>query len=264
MRRCRETPDCWMSTASTSTCTARSPAPSVSTIRRRVESARTSNTTDSTRDIYTCVYIHFSALLDVSQAPCGPHGAGFRFENGRPPRAQGSCRVPPSLGTEGDAMERAKRGKEAAVASQSVEERLVRGLNLNLANMTSLATAYKQAHWNLQGPGFAQLHELFDRFADQTREFADLVAERAVQLHGTSHGTIEGAVKETTLPAFPLDEHREGLLLKALVDRAGVAIAEIRRGIDRSEEDLPTQDVYIEIARGLEKQEWMLRSHLTG
>jgi len=43
-----------------------------------------------------------------------------------------------------------------------------------------------------------------------------------------------------------------------------VAISEIRRGIDGSEEDLPTQDVYIEIARGLEKQEWMLRSHLTG
>src|SRR5438445_8239990 len=263
MRRCRETPDCWMSTASTSTCTARSPAPSVSTIRRRVESARTSNTTDSTRDVYTCVYIHFSAFLDVSQAPCVPYGAGFRFEK-RP--STSSTRLMPSsafTGTEGDAMERAKRGKEAAVASQSVEERLVRGLNLNLANMTSLATAYKQAHWNLQGPGFAQLHELFDRFADQTREYADLVAERAVQLHGTSHGTIEGAVKETTLSPFPLDEHRQDLLVTALADRANAAIVEIRHGIDGSEGDLPTQDVYIEIARGLEKQEWMLRSHLT-
>jgi len=49
----------------------------------------------------------------------------------------------------------------------------------------------------------------------------------------------------------------------ALVDRANAAIVEIRHGIDGSEGDLPTQDVYIEIARGLEKQEWMLRSHLT-
>jgi len=161
-------------------------------------------------------------------------------------------------------MERTKRGKEGAGVDRNVQERLARGLNLNLANMTSLATAYKQAHWNIQGSGFAQLHELFDRFADQAREYADLVAERAVQLHGTSHGTIEGAVKETTLPPFPLDEHRENLLLRALVERANVAIAEIRRGIDGSEDDLPTQDVYIEIARGLEKQEWMLRSHLTG
>lgn len=147
--------------------------------------------------------------------------------------------------------------------NRNARDRLVRGLNLNLANMTSLATAYKQAHWNLQGPGFAQLHELFDRFADQTREYADLVAERAVTLHGTAHGTIEGAVKETTLPPFLLEEHREDALLKALVERTSAAIAEIRKGIDGSEEDLPTQDVYIEIARGLEKQEWMLRSHLT-
>ena len=161
-------------------------------------------------------------------------------------------------------MERTKRGKEGAGVDRNVQERLARGLNLNLANMTSLATAYKQAHWNIQGSGFAQLHELFDRFADQAREYADLVAERAVQLHGTSHGTIEGAVKETTLPPFPLDEHRENLLLRALVEGANVAIAEIRRGIDGSEDYLPTQDVYIEIARGLEKQEWMLRSHLTG
>ena len=71
-------------------------------------------------------------------------------------------------------------------------------------------------------------------------------------------------MKETTLPPFPLDEHRENLLLRALVEGANVAIAEIRRGIDGSEDYLPTQDVYIEIARGLEKQEWMLRSHLTG
>src|SRR5207247_2698932 len=146
-------------------------------------------------------------------------------------------------------MERAKRRKEGAALNRNVQERLVRGLNLNLANMTSMATAYKQAHWNLQGPGFAQLHELFDRFADQTREYADLVAERAGQLHGTSHGTIEGAVKETTLPAFPLDEHREDLLLKSLTDRAGVAISAIRQGIDGSEDDLPTEYVYIETAR---------------
>jgi len=159
-------------------------------------------------------------------------------------------------------MESGRRGGEKS--NWKAQERLVRGLNLNLANMTSLAAAYKQAHWNLRGPGFAQLHELFDRFADQTREYADLVAERAVTLRGTAYGTIEGATKGTSLSPFPLEEIREEFLLKALVERAVAAIAEIRKGIDGSEEDLPTQDIYIEIARGLEKQEWMLRSHLPG
>lgn len=161
-------------------------------------------------------------------------------------------------------MEGGRRIKEGATPKGNVRERLVRGLNLNLANMTSLATAYKQAHWNLQGAGFAQLHELFDRFADQTREYADLVAERAVTLFGTAHGTVEGAVKETTLSPFPLDEHREDFLLRALVERANGAIAEVRKAMEGSEDELATQDVYIEICRGLEKQEWMLRSHFIG
>jgi starvation-inducible DNA-binding protein len=157
-------------------------------------------------------------------------------------------------------MEKKKGGADAP--DRNVRERIVRGLNLNLANLTSLATAYKQAHWNVQGPGFAQLHEMFDSFTDQTREFADLVAERAVTLYGTAYGTIEGAVKGTTLPPFPLEERREEALLRALVERAHGAISEIRGAMEESEDDLATQDIYIEICRGLEKQEWMLRSHL--
>lgn len=160
-------------------------------------------------------------------------------------------------------MERSKRTREATVLDRTLREQLVRGLNLNLANLTSLAAAYKQAHWNLRGPGFIALHELFDTFADQSRDYADFVAERAVALHGNAYGTLEGAVKGTTLPPFPLEEHGETELLKALVDRATGAIAEIRRAMDESEGDLATQDIYIEIDRGLEKQEWMLRSHLT-
>src|SRR2546425_13191938 len=140
-------------------------------------------------------------------------------------------------------MERAKRSKEGAALNRNAQERLVRRLNLNLANMTSWATAYKQAHWNLQGPGFAQLHELFDRFADQTREHADLVAERTVQLLRTSHGTIEGAVKETTLSPFPLDEHRQDLLVTALAHHADAGIGEIRHRMDGSQRHLPTHDV---------------------
>src|SRR5947208_14512757 len=187
------------------------------------------------RRMYTrvCIYtfLHFSSNRKVSRS------RGGRVSIRKRPSTWSTRLIRRSafMGTEGDAMERPKRGKETAVVNRNLQERLVRGLNLNLANMTSLATAYKQAHWNLQGPGFAQLHELFDRFADQTREYADLVAERAVQLHGTSHGTIEGAVKETTLSPFPLDEHRQDVLLAALVERASAAIAEIRGGIDASE-----------------------------
>src|SRR4051812_49437013 len=56
------------------------------------------------------------------------------------------------------------------------QSRLVIELNRNLAALTDLAAAYQQAHWNVIGMDFAQLHVLFDQFADQTRESMDLTA----------------------------------------------------------------------------------------
>src|SRR6478609_10297767 len=87
---------------------------------------------------------------------------------------------------------------------QGQRSHLVVGLNQALASLTDLAAAYKQAHWNVVGIDFSQLHELFDQFADQTREYVDTVAERAVTLGGTARGTIQAAAEHSALPAFPL------------------------------------------------------------
>src|SRR3954451_11298182 len=95
---------------------------------------------------------------------------------------------------------------------------LVASLNQNLASLSDLAAAYKQAHWNVVGTDFSQLHALFDQFADQAREYVDTVAERAVALGGTARGTIQAAAEQSALPAFPLDERCEGHLLEALVE----------------------------------------------
>src|SRR5262249_192971 len=96
---------------------------------------------------------------------------------------------------------------------------LVVGLNQSLASLTDLAAAYKQAEWNVVGNDFSQLHELFDQFADQAREYVDVVAERAVALGGTARGTIQAAVEQSSLPAFPLEERCQQHLLEALVER---------------------------------------------
>src|SRR3954471_16617914 len=82
---------------------------------------------------------------------------------------------------------------------------LVVGLNQQLASLSDLAAAYKQAHWNVVGTDFSQLHALFDQFADQAREYVDTVAERAVALGGTARGTIQAAAEQSALPAFPVE-----------------------------------------------------------
>lgn len=141
-------------------------------------------------------------------------------------------------------------------------ERLIAGLNRNLATLTDLAAAYKQAHWNVVGRDFSQLHELFDEFASQAREYMDLVAERAVALGGVAHGTVQASANNSTLPPFPLDERDEVQLLTALAERIDRVAADLRQALDESADELVTQDLYTEIARGIEKQRWMLQAHL--
>jgi starvation-inducible DNA-binding protein len=139
---------------------------------------------------------------------------------------------------------------------------LVVGLNHGLASLTDLATAYKQAHWNVVGNDFSQLHELFDQFADQTREYVDLVAERAVALGGMARGTIQAAVEQSGLPSFPLEERCEQHLLEALVERIDLLDGDLREAMGATASEPATQDVYIEVVRGIEKQRWMLQAHL--
>jgi starvation-inducible DNA-binding protein len=141
-------------------------------------------------------------------------------------------------------------------------ERLAEEMNRNLASLVDLAAAFKQAHWNVAGRDFSQLHVLFDQFTDQTREYVDLIAERAVTIGGTARGTIQAAVEHSALPPFPLEERDEVHLLRELVERLDVVDQDLRAAMGTSADDLATQDVYIEVVRGIEKQRWMLQAHL--
>lgn len=145
---------------------------------------------------------------------------------------------------------------------EALRDHLVASLNQSLANLTDLAAACKQAHWNVAGPSFAQLHELFDRFADQTREYTDMVAERAVTLGGVAHGTVHAAAEHSTLAPFPTTERGQWRLVEALVHRLEDVAAGLRQAMDASADEAATEDVFIEVLRGIEKQHWMLREHL--
>jgi starvation-inducible DNA-binding protein len=147
---------------------------------------------------------------------------------------------------------------------EGVRSRLVNGLNRNLASLSDLAAGYKQAHWHVVGTDFSQLHEVFDDFADQTREYVDTIAERAVALGGLARGTIQAAAEKTALPPFPTTERDELRLLDELVGRLDSLDGDLRQSMNESADELATQDVYIEVVRGIEKQRWMLQAHLAG
>src|SRR5260370_3576415 len=88
---------------------------------------------------------------------------------------------------------------------ETARTKLVELCNARLADAIDLQTQCKQAHWNVKGPSFIALHELFDEVVDELFEHADDLAERAVELGGTALGTARTAAKQSRLPAYPLD-----------------------------------------------------------
>src|SRR5262249_40686688 len=105
-------------------------------------------------------------------------------------------------------------------------------LNQQLADALDLALQAKQAHWNVTGPNFIALDELFDKVVDEILEHADDLAERAVELGGTALGTARVAAKTSRLPEYRLDitSGREHVVaLSAVIARFG---ASARAGID--------------------------------
>jgi starvation-inducible DNA-binding protein len=81
-------------------------------------------------------------------------------------------------------------------------EKVVGLLNQNLADCLDLANQAKQAHWNVKGPNFIALHELFDKVHEVAKAAADEIAERAAALGGQAEGTTQIVGKRTRLPEF--------------------------------------------------------------
>jgi starvation-inducible DNA-binding protein len=77
-------------------------------------------------------------------------------------------------------------------------------LNKHLVAEIDLHAKMKQAHWNVRGPGFIAIHELFDRVSVEVENYSDLIAERAAGLGGTANGTIQVAVEQSFLIPYPL------------------------------------------------------------
>ncbi|MEI7910071.1 MAG: DNA starvation/stationary phase protection protein Dps [Verrucomicrobiota bacterium] len=83
-------------------------------------------------------------------------------------------------------------------------------INLRLASAIDLQLQLKQAHWNVKGPCFIGLHELFDSIAAAVESYVDMIAERVVQLGGTAEGTVRVAASRSRLDEYPRRiRHRE-------------------------------------------------------
>lgn len=154
--------------------------------------------------------------------------------------------------------------KSSNSLAASIRQEMIALLNQQLADIIDLALQIKQAHWNVKGPHFIGLHELFDDVAEDVDEYKDKIAERAVQLGGIALGTIQTVSKSSRLKAYPLDLS-DGVAHAAALAAALAAFGGTTRdAIGAADEagDVDTSDLFTEVSRGIDKWLWMVEAHL--
>lgn len=146
----------------------------------------------------------------------------------------------------------------------AVREKTIALLNQQLADTFDLYSQTKQAHWNVKGLQFFQLHELFDKLAEQVEDHVDSLAERATSLGGAALGTARMAAAASRLPEYPTEATTCTQHLEAVTARYAAVAATTRSAIDTASQlgDADTADLFTEISRGLDKALWFLESHI--
>jgi len=136
-------------------------------------------------------------------------------------------------------------------------------LNQRLADIIDLQTQIKQAHWNVKGPHFIGLHELFDKIAEDVESYVDMIAERAVQLGGIAEGTARVAASRSRLEEYPLDIADGSLHVEAVARALSTFGREARMMIDETGalDDADTADMFTEISRAIDKWLWFVEAH---
>ncbi len=141
---------------------------------------------------------------------------------------------------------------------------MVELLNARLADAIDLSSQMKQAHWNVKGPSFIALHELFDTVHNAVQVHIDDIAERITALGGTARGTAAVAASASTLPEYPL-EIRPGSEHVNAVSAALAAFGKgVRAAIAKAEEvgDADTEDLFVGVSRDIDKNLWLVEAHV--
>lgn len=148
---------------------------------------------------------------------------------------------------------------------ENVRAKVIQLLNSSLAATFDAWSQIKQAHWNVKGKDFYQLHLLFDDVAAVLYEPIDTIAERITALGGVAHGTARNAAAASILPEYPNTEKmKEEDHINAVADRLAAYGKHIREAIDKASDwnDQGTNDMYVQISREVDKKLWFIEAHL--
>ena len=136
-------------------------------------------------------------------------------------------------------------------------------MNQRLASAVDLQMQMKQAHWNVKGPSFIGLHELFDKVDKAVESYVDMIAERIVQLGGIAEGTVRVSAARSRLAEYPLAIADGMAHVEAVARALSIFGQEARATINQADEldDADTADLFTEVSRGIDKWLWFVEAH---
>ena len=130
-----------------------------------------------------------------------------------------------------------------------------------LVDLIELQLQGKQAHWNVVGTNFRDLHLQLDELVDFAREAGDTIAERMRALQATPDGRSDTVAATTSVPQIPADEHNSGEVVDLITTRIYATVDTIRTVHDAVDaQDPSTADILHQLIAGLEKLAWLIKS----
>ena len=150
--------------------------------------------------------------------------------------------------------------------SENVRTSSIAALNQCLADITAVNMQCKSAHWNVRGPDFYQLHELFEDLIETLETHIDMVAERATALGGQALATAPVVARQANVPDLQPTLSEEQALLDQIAASLATLDATLYEQINRVSEqgDLDTADLLNEVSREVSKSLWFVEAHLQG
>ncbi|MDH6193906.1 starvation-inducible DNA-binding protein [Mycobacterium frederiksbergense] len=153
------------------------------------------------------------------------------------------------------------RRNESDIQGYQATPELSGHLQQVLVDLIELGLQGKQAHWNVVGTNFRDLHLQLDELVDFAREGSDTIAERMRALDAVPDGRSDAVAATTTLPEFPGYERNTGEVVELISVRIYAAVATLR-GVHDSVDaaDPSTADILHQLIDGLEKLAWLIKS----
>jgi starvation-inducible DNA-binding protein len=151
--------------------------------------------------------------------------------------------------------------------SPEARDRVVGMLNRTLADEHALYVKTRNYHWNVTGPQFHSLHEMFEDFYQKLAPLADDIAERARMMGGRAIGTMAEFSQQTRLSEQPGEAPEARKMVENLLADHEQIIRDLRQDVDVCADELQDQgtaDFLTGLMEEHEKMAWMHRAFLEG